>query len=126
ISAVLLIIWLVAVFLFDRQTYWVFRPGQVEGVEQIGGGGQNHRTNGKNNQDPRGRPFPDWVFGGGAGRPGGGEPGGRKPRVPHRRVRVVQAEQDPGDAARGGGRPGREGQPVSPVCSFRARRLERA
>ena len=61
------LIWLLAMFVFDRLTYWHVRPGQLIESHPVGGGEQTHETNGllfeKREQDL----FRHWLLGLGAG-----------------------------------------------------------
>ena len=65
-ASMLLVIWLLAVLVFDRLTYWRVRPGQLIEAHLIGGGEQTHDTNGllfeKREQDL----FRHWLLGLGA------------------------------------------------------------
>src|SRR5262245_12600453 len=46
ISSVLFVIWVITVFLFDRQIYMIFTPGQLKVREEIGGGETAYDTRG--------------------------------------------------------------------------------
>ena len=45
-STLLLSVWLLSYFVFDRISYWVVRPGQFSQVSLLGGGSQNYDTQG--------------------------------------------------------------------------------
>ncbi len=45
-STVLLIVWLLGVFVFDRFSYWRVRPGQFAQISHVGGGVQSFDTQG--------------------------------------------------------------------------------
>lgn len=45
-STVLLVMWIVAVFIFDRRSYIVFTPGQIRVCEEIGGRERTYDTTG--------------------------------------------------------------------------------
>ena len=66
-ASALFLIWLLAIFVFDRLTYWRVRPGQLIESHLVGGGAQTHDTNGllfeKREQDL----FRHWLLGLGAG-----------------------------------------------------------
>lgn len=63
----LLIIWLVALRLFDRQVYIVFTPGQFKVCEEIGAGEKVYDTMGMTLERQRGDIFRHWVLGLGSG-----------------------------------------------------------
>jgi len=67
LSLALLIIWAVTVFLFDRQTYMIFTPGQLKVREQIGGGEVAYDTRGMVIQHLRDDIFRHWILGLGSG-----------------------------------------------------------
>jgi hypothetical protein len=67
LSLALLIIWVVTVFLFDRQTYMIFTPGQLKVREQIGGGEVAYDTRGMVIQHLRDDVFRHWILGLGSG-----------------------------------------------------------
>ena len=46
ISTSVLVIWLLALLVFDRMTYWDFTPGQVTRVKRIGEGAHAYDTRG--------------------------------------------------------------------------------
>lgn len=67
ISAVLLAIWAVAVFAFDRQTYIVFTPGQFKVCQSIGEGERVYDTMGMTLERQRGDIFRHMILGLGSG-----------------------------------------------------------
>ncbi len=67
ISTGLLVMWLVAVFFFDRQTYMVFTPGQLKVCLEIGGGETAYDTMGMTIEKHRDDLFRHWVLGLGSG-----------------------------------------------------------
>jgi hypothetical protein len=67
ISTVLFALWLVNFFLFDRQTYILFTPGQVRVRLEIGGGETVYDTVGMVVQKHRADLFRHWVLGFGSG-----------------------------------------------------------
>jgi hypothetical protein len=67
ISSVLLIIWLVTLFLFDRQIYMVFTPGQLRVRLEIGEGETAYDTTGMTLQKQRSDLFRHWILGLGSG-----------------------------------------------------------
>jgi hypothetical protein len=67
ISIFLLIIWLVALLVFDKQRYITFTPGQFKVCEQIGGGEQVYSTEGMTLQKQRSDFFRHYVLGLGSG-----------------------------------------------------------
>jgi hypothetical protein len=76
LSLVLLIIWLVNFFFFDRQFYMIFTPGQVRVHLEIGAGETVYDTVGMVFQKQRSDLFLHWILGFGSGdvivRPAGG------------------------------------------------------
>lgn len=67
-SGILLFIWVLTVFLFDRQIYILFTPGQMRVRTEIGGGEEVFDTMGMVLQKQRDDLFRHWVLGfGGAG-----------------------------------------------------------
>jgi hypothetical protein len=76
LSLVLLIIWLVNFFFFDRQFYMIFTPGQVRVHLEIGAGETVYDTVGMVFQKQRSDLFRHWILGFGSGdvivRPAGG------------------------------------------------------
>jgi hypothetical protein len=67
ISVPLLLLWLVAVLLFDRQTYMVFAPGQLRVNQEIGGGEVTYDTLGMVVAKRRSDLFRHWLLGLGSG-----------------------------------------------------------
>jgi hypothetical protein len=66
-STAILIIWLMAVFVFDRLEYWTFRPGQAEHHLVFGGGSRTYDTHGMTVQKLRDDLFRHWILGMGSG-----------------------------------------------------------
>jgi hypothetical protein len=67
ISSVLLVIWVIVVFLFDRQLYMVFSPGQLRVRLEIGEGETAYDTTGMTIQKQRSDLFRHWILGLGSG-----------------------------------------------------------
>lgn len=67
ISLGLLAMWLAAVFFFDRQTYMIFRPGQLKVCLEIGGGETDYDATGMTIQKQRDDLFRHWILGLGSG-----------------------------------------------------------
>ena len=67
ISVFLLIIWLVALLIFDKQRYITVTPGQLSVCEEIGGGQQCYSTNGMTLQKQRSDVFRHYILGLGSG-----------------------------------------------------------
>jgi hypothetical protein len=67
ISIVLLILWIVAMLVFDRQVYVAFQPGQFRVCQQIGGGEQVFSTEGVTLEKQRSDLFRHWILGLGSG-----------------------------------------------------------
>ena len=67
ISTVLFVLWLVNVFVFDKQTYMIFTPGQLRVRLEIGGGETVYDTSGMVVQKQRTDIFRHWVLGLGSG-----------------------------------------------------------
>jgi hypothetical protein len=67
LSSVLLGIWLVALLVFDRQTYIVFTPGQFKVCTEIGGGEKAYDTMGMTLERQRGDLFRHYILGLGSG-----------------------------------------------------------
>lgn len=67
ISLVLFTLWALHLFIFDRQTYMIFTPGQVRLCLEIGGGETVYDTSGMVVQKERGDLFRHWVLGFGSG-----------------------------------------------------------
>lgn len=63
----LFIIWAVTFFLFDRQIYMIFTPGQLRVCQEIGGGLSAHDTAGMVVQKQRNDLFRHWILGLGSG-----------------------------------------------------------
>jgi hypothetical protein len=66
-STAIFIIWLMAVFVFDRLEYWTFRPGQAEHHLVFGGGSRTYDTHGMAVQKLRDDLFRHWILGMGSG-----------------------------------------------------------
>ncbi len=67
ISSVLLVIWAIVVFLFDRQLYMIFSPGQLRVRLEIGEGETAYDTTGMTIQKQRSDLFRHWILGLGSG-----------------------------------------------------------
>jgi hypothetical protein len=67
VSVPLLGLWLLAVLLFDRQTYMTFTPGQLQVHQNIGGGEVAYDTQGMVVEKRRSDLFRHWVLGIGSG-----------------------------------------------------------
>jgi hypothetical protein len=67
IAVPLLILWLLAVFVFDRQTYMVFVPGQLRVHQEIGGGEVAYDARGMVVAKKRSDLFRHWLLGFGSG-----------------------------------------------------------
>ncbi len=67
VSTVLLILWLIAFFLFDQQVYMVFTPGQFRVRLEIGEGETAYDTTGMTIQKQRSDLFRHWILGLGSG-----------------------------------------------------------
>jgi hypothetical protein len=67
ISTTLLIIWLIVFFLFDRQIYMIFSPGNLRVQLEIGDGETTYDTAGMTVQKQRSDLFRHWMLGLGSG-----------------------------------------------------------
>lgn len=67
LSLILFIFWFITFFIFDRQTYMIFTPGQVRVRLEIGGGETVYDTMGMVVQKERSDMFRHWVLGFGSG-----------------------------------------------------------
>jgi len=67
LSGGMLVMWLVTVFFFDRQTYMIFTPGQLKVCLEIGGGETAYDTQGMTIQKHRDDLFRHWILGLGSG-----------------------------------------------------------
>jgi len=67
ISSVLFVIWCIVVFLFDKQLYMVFTPGQLRVRLEIGEGETAYDTTGMTIQKQRSDLFRHWILGLGSG-----------------------------------------------------------
>ena len=67
ISSVLFVIWCIVVFLFDKQLYMVFSPGQLRVRLEIGEGETAYDTTGMTIQKQRSDLFRHWILGLGSG-----------------------------------------------------------
>jgi hypothetical protein len=63
----LLVMWILAFFFFDRQTYMIFTPGQLKVCLEIGGGETAYDTMGMTVQKHRDDLFRHWILGLGSG-----------------------------------------------------------
>jgi lysylphosphatidylglycerol synthetase-like protein (DUF2156 family) len=66
-STAILIIWALAVFVFDRVEYWTFRPGQVVHHMVFGGGARTFDTMNMSVYKLRSDLFRHWILGLGSG-----------------------------------------------------------
>ena len=67
ISTVLLVLWIVVVFYFDRQVYMIFSPGQLRLRLEIGDAESAYDTMGMTIQKQRSDLFRHWILGLGSG-----------------------------------------------------------
>lgn len=67
VSTGLLIMWLVSVFFFDRQTYMIFTPSQLRVCQEIGSGEVAYDTTGMTIEKHRYDLFRHWILGLGSG-----------------------------------------------------------
>jgi len=67
IAIVLFVLWLINFFIFDRQTYLIFTPGQARMRLEIGGGETVYDTIGMVVQKQRSDLFRHWILGFGSG-----------------------------------------------------------
>jgi hypothetical protein len=67
ISLPLLVLWLVVVLFFDRKTYMVFTPGQLQVCQEIGSGEAVYDTHGMVVEKRRSGLFRHWLLGFGSG-----------------------------------------------------------
>jgi hypothetical protein len=67
ISTALLIVWLIVFFVFDRQVYMVFTPGNLRVQLAIGDGETTYDTTGMTVQKQRSDLFRHWILGLGSG-----------------------------------------------------------
>jgi hypothetical protein len=67
ISSVLFVIWAIVVFLFDKQLYMIFTPGQLRVRLEIGEGETAYDTTGMTIQKQRSDLFRHWILGLGSG-----------------------------------------------------------
>lgn len=67
ISAILCVMWCISTFLFDRQIYIIFTPGQMKVCEEVGGGEKSYDTTGMQIEKQRDDLFRHWVLGLGSG-----------------------------------------------------------
>ncbi len=63
----LLVLWLIAMYFFDRQIYMIFNPGQLKVCLEIGGGETAYDTMGMVIQRQRDDLFRHWILGLGSG-----------------------------------------------------------
>ena len=104
ISLFLFAVWTFNFFLFDRQTYLIFTPGQVRARVEIGGGETVYDTTGMTVQKQRGDLFRHLILGFGSGdlvvRPARGDRN-RRPQRPSRRLgREADRNDDQGKDGR--------------------------
>jgi hypothetical protein len=66
-SSAVFLVWVLAVFVFDRMEYWEFRPGQAIYHSVLGGGAQTFDTRGMSIEKKRNDLFRHWILGLGAG-----------------------------------------------------------
>jgi hypothetical protein len=66
-STLILIVWCVSVFVYDRLSYWKVRPGQLTLEHVIGGAETNYDTRGMLFQKHRNDLFRHWILGLGSG-----------------------------------------------------------
>jgi hypothetical protein len=67
ISTILLILWLIALLVFDRQVYMVFSPGGFKVCTEVGGGEMDYPTLGLTLAKQRSDLFRHWILGFGSG-----------------------------------------------------------
>lgn len=67
ISVALFIMWMVTMFVFDRQIYITFQAGQMKVCEEVGGGEKSYDTMGMSIEKHRDDLFRHWVLGLGSG-----------------------------------------------------------
>jgi hypothetical protein len=67
ISSILLGIWVITTYLFDRQLYMVVEPGQLKVCSEIGGGQQVYDATGLSFEKKRSDLFRHWILGLGSG-----------------------------------------------------------
>jgi hypothetical protein len=67
VAVPLLVLWLAAILIFDRQTYMVFTPGQLRVRQNIGGGEVAYDTMGMVVEKRRSDLFRHWILGIGSG-----------------------------------------------------------
>ena len=67
ISLFLLVIWLIALLIFDKQRFVTFTPGSFKVCDEIGGGEQMYKTDGLTFQKQRSDFFRHYVLGLGSG-----------------------------------------------------------
>ncbi len=66
-STLMLILWVLTVFVFDRMSYWRVRPGQVTSVSVVGGGSRSYDTDNMVLEKYRDDLFRHWMLGFGSG-----------------------------------------------------------
>ncbi len=67
IATVLFIMWMITMFMFDRQIYITFQAGQMKVCEEVGGGEKSYDTAGMSIEKHRDDLFRHWVLGLGSG-----------------------------------------------------------
>jgi len=66
-SSAVFLLWGLAVFVFDRSTYWIVRPGQIVKVSLFGSGEETYDTHGTSVEKKRDDLFRHWILGMGSG-----------------------------------------------------------
>lgn len=67
IATILFIMWMITMFMFDRQIYITFQAGQMKVCEEVGGGEKAYDTAGMSIEKHRDDLFRHWVLGLGSG-----------------------------------------------------------
>ncbi len=60
-------VWFLTVFIFDRMSYWLIKPGQITYVTVFGAGSKSYDTEGMVLEKYRGDVFRHWILGLGSG-----------------------------------------------------------
>ncbi len=66
-SSLVFVVWLLSVFVYDRMSYWVVRPGQITHNRVIGGAERSYDTRGMVFEKHREDLFRHWIIGMGSG-----------------------------------------------------------
>ncbi len=66
-SVLVFVMWAISVFIYDRLTYYVIRPGQIVSDQVIGGAQKSHDTHGMVFEKIRQDLFRHWILGLGSG-----------------------------------------------------------